>query len=120
MKDKLIEILQPLGFPIKLQGSMSQDEVYPDSFFTFWNNATYDDAFYDNEEHRTIWDFDLNFYSEDPALVNEILISAKRLLKQAGFIVNGKGYDVPSDEVTHTGRGINILYMENQNNKEEN
>jgi hypothetical protein len=62
----------------------------------------------------------LNFYSEDPALVNEILISAKRLLKQAGFIVNGKGYDVPSDEVTHTGRGINILYMENQNNKEEN
>lgn len=119
MKDKLIEALQPLGFPIKLQGSILQDEMYPVSFFTFWNNDTFDDAYYDNEEHRTVWDFDLNFYSEDPALVNEMLVTTKRLLKQAGFIVNGKGYDVPSDEPTHTGRGMNILYIENENKEEK-
>lgn len=114
MKDKLIDALRPFGFPVKLQGSMSADEAYPESFFTFWNNETWDGAFYDNEEHKTIWDFDLNFYSENPELVNKILIDAKEALKKIGFIVSGKGYDVPSDEPTHTGRGINIMYVENK------
>ena len=112
MKELLIETLEPLGYPIFLQGSLSEDEAYPESFFTFWNNGSYDDEFYDNVEHETIWDFDLNFYSNDPALVNTKLIEAKTLLKSQGFIVTGKGYDVGSDEPTHTGRGINVLKIE--------
>lgn len=79
MKNLLIETLEPLGFPIKLQGSLGQDEQYPDSFFTFWNNDSYDEEFYDNKEHETVWDFDLNFYSNNPALVNTKLIEAKEL-----------------------------------------
>lgn len=114
MKDLLIETLDPLGFPILLQGSMGEDEQYPESFFTFWNNSADGDAFYDNEEHRYIWDFDLNFYSSDPALVNTKLIKAKELLKAQGFIATGKGHDVISDEPTHTGRGIRVLKIENK------
>jgi len=113
MKNKLINTLKPLGYPIKLQGSMSKEEEYPDSFFTFWNNDTSDDAFYDNNEHSTVWNFDLNFYSNDPILANDMLIKIKPRLKENGFIVNGSGYDVASDEPTHTGRGINILYIQN-------
>lgn len=109
MKDLLIKTLEPFGYPIFLQGSLNEDDAYPESFFTFWNNDTYDSAFYDNQEHKTIWDFDLNFYSVDPALVNEMLIKAKQKLKEQGFIVDGKGYDVLSDEPTHTGRGIHVL-----------
>ena len=59
-----------------------------------------------------IWDFDVNYYSNDPASVNSTLIEAKRKLKSVGFIPDGSGYDVISDEATHTGRGINILYVE--------
>lgn len=112
MKDLLISTLEPLGFPIRLQGSLGENEQYPESFFTFWNNDTLGDEFYDNDEHSYIWDFDLNFYSSDPALVNTKLIEAKALLKAKGFIVAGKGYDVPSDEPTHTGRGIHVLKIE--------
>lgn len=112
MKDLLISTLEPLGYPILLQGSLGEDEAYPTSFFTFWNNDTSGSEFYDNEEHSYVWDFDLNFYSIDPDLVNAKLIVAKQLLRAQGFIVTGKGYDVPSDEPTHTGRGIHVLKIE--------
>lgn len=112
MKDLLIDTLKEFNYPIFLQGSLSEDEAYPDSFFTFWNNDTDGNEFYDNEEHSYIWDFDLNFYSNNPELVNIELLKAKELLKNKGFIVTGKGHDVASDEPTHTGRGIHVLKIE--------
>lgn len=99
-------------YPVYLQGSVSVDAVYPDNFFTYWNNDTSDEEFYDNVENRTDWDFDLNFYSNNPTLVNSVLVTAKAALKAVGFIVDGSGYDVLSDEPTHTGRGINLIYMQ--------
>ena len=51
------------------------------------------------------------YYQKD-TLVNTKLLEAKKILKQNGFIVHGKGYDVASDEPTHTGRGINVLKIE--------
>ncbi len=109
MKDLLIETLMSFGYPIYQQGTLAETELYPESFFTFLNNDSDDDSFYDNEPHRTIWEFDLMFYSIDPVLVNEMLIRAKEKLKEKGFIVSGEGYDVKSDEPSHTGRGINVL-----------
>jgi hypothetical protein len=114
MVDKLIETIEPLGFPIFKQGSLGEDDPYPASFFTFWNNESDGDAFYDNQEHRVIWDFDLNFYSEDPSLIIPKLLEAKTLLKAAGFIVTGKGHDVYSDEATHTGRGIDVQIIDRE------
>lgn len=113
VKTLLINTLdEAFHLPIYLQGSMSDDDTYPDSFFTFWNNDTDDSAFYNNTETQTIWDFDLNFYSNDPGQVNTILLQAKTLLKGVGFIPDGSGYDVVSDEPTHSGRGINLLFIE--------
>lgn len=113
MKRTLINTISSLGYPVYQQGSFPQNETYPDSFFTFWNNASDGGSFYDNDEHSTVWDFDLNFYSNDPTLVNTKLLEAKALLKSAGFTVHGKGYDVASDEITHIGRGIHVLKFEN-------
>lgn len=112
MKNLLIQTLQSLGYPVFLQGSLEEDAPYPESFFTFWNNYADGEAFYDNDEHFYVWDFDVNFYSSDPALVNSKLLEAKGLLKAQGFIASGKGYDVASDEPTHTGRGMNVLKIE--------
>lgn len=112
MKDLLIETLNVFNYPIYQQGSMAEEEPYPDHFFTFWNNDSYDDGFYDNKKHRTIWNFELNFYSIDPMLVNEIFIKVKELLKEKKFFIDGNGHDVVSDEKTHTGRGINVLALE--------
>jgi len=112
MVDLLIKTLEPLGFPIKKQGSLNKEEPYPNSFFTFWNNDSFDGSYYDNKEHQTVWDFDLNFYSIDPELIEKVLKEAKEKLKEQGFIVSGKGHDVASDEKTHTGRGMNVLIIE--------
>lgn len=112
MKELLISTLATFGYPVFLQGSLAEDEPYPDSFFTFWNNSTSDHAHYNNDAIGYVWDFDVNFYSINPELVNTVLLQAKTALKQQGFIVGGKGYDLASDEPTHTGRGIDVLYLE--------
>ena len=112
MKETLIELLETFGYPVRLQGSLREDEPYPVSFFTFWNGETYDGAHYDNDAISYIWSFDVNFYSSDPSLVNTTLREARDLLKKNGFIISGIGYDVPSDEPTHTGRGMNALIIE--------
>lgn len=115
MEDELIEILGDLGYPVLLQGSLLPNDAYPASFFTFWNDSADGAAFYDDDENAIVWEYSLNFYSNDPEKTNTELIAAKNLLKQNGWSVYGAGYSVPSDEQTHTGRGITIKYRREQN-----
>lgn len=111
MEDKLIEILSTFGYDVLRQGSLAADEKYPDHFFTFWNNDAPDHSHYDNEEHGTDWDFDVNFYSIDPEKTYSVLAEARKKLKLEKWIVSGKGYDVASDEPTHTGRGMRAFFL---------
>ena len=112
MKEELIAKLATFGYPVWLQGSVTKDQKYPESFFTIWNDEVSDGAHYDNYAINYVWDFTVYFYSVNPALVNTVLLQAKNLLKANGWIIGGKGYDVPSDEPTHTGRAIDALYIE--------
>lgn len=114
MEDLLINTLEALGYPVRLQGSLLPDESYPDHFFTFWNDSADGTSYYSNNEGAIVWAYSVNFYSNDPLIVNTKLLEAKQLLKDAGFIVTGAGYDIPSDEPTHTGRGIEALYRQKQ------
>ena len=112
MEDKLIQLLESFGYPVYRQGSISEDESYPETFFTFWNNLSEESTFYDNESHSEVGDFDVNLYSTDPTLIYTKLKEAKQLLKQNNFIIADSGHDVLSDEQTHTGRGMNVLIIE--------
>lgn len=112
MVDNLISTLSTLGYPVKLQGSLLPNEPYPDHFFTFWNDSADGISYYSDEENAIEWRYSLNFYSIDPTLVNTKLLEAKALLKAQGWVVSGAGYSVMSDEPTHTGRGITILYRQ--------
>ena len=112
MKDALITLLSTYAFPVFEQGTLNSDDDYPESFFTFWNPAADCVSFYDNDEHQIEWRFELNFYSSDPELVNIKLLQAKQLLKQNGWIASGAGHDVASDEITHTGRGMPVMYVQ--------
>ena len=111
LEDLLIETLSSLGFPVRLQGSLLPDESYPDHFFTFWNNDSYGNSFYDNDEKSTVYSYQVNFYSINPEWVYTKLREAKAALKNAGFITSGDGYSVASDEKTHDGRGMIVLYL---------
>ena len=112
MKDALITLLNTFKYPVRLQGSLSKDEPYPVSFFTFWNDETTDQTHYDNDAPYFVWNFSIYFYSTSPALVNTILLQVRKLLRDNGWIVPGVGYDVPSDEQTHTGRGLDVMYIQ--------
>ena len=111
MEDKLTELLETFGYPVSRQGSLADDDPYPDDFFTFWNNDSGDSSHYDNDAAGTVYDYDVNFYSNSPDNTYNKLREAITLLKRNGFIISGDGYDVASDEDTHTGRGVNALYL---------
>lgn len=104
MKNELINILEQFNYPVFLQGSLNEDEMYPHSFFTFWNFESPDDNFYDNDNHKAIYGYWVYFYSEDVVLVDTILLDVKKLLKIMGWVVDGNGIDVASDTPSHTGR----------------
>lgn len=113
MEDLLIRVLESAySYPVFLQGSLPPEKSYPTHFFTYWNDAADGSSYFSNEEGAIIWQYSLNFYSTDPNLVNSRLLEAKALLKNAGFIVSGAGYSVMSDEPTHTGRGITVVYRQ--------
>lgn len=114
MVDNLIELLSTFGYPVIRQGSLAPDEVYPDTFFTFWNNDETGHSFYDNEEINSDWIFQVNVYSTDPDKVYSLQADARTLLRSAGYVISQKGYDVASDEITHTGRGMVVMYLKNE------
>lgn len=114
MKGALIELLETLGYPVFLQGTINSEEDYPDSFFTFWNFQTPEAAFYDDNAHRAVWGFWVYFYSIDPLLVETVTENARKLLKQNGWIPQGKPSDIAVDKPTHTGSFFTIYVFEDE------
>ena len=112
MKGLLIETLETLGYPVALQGTMQPDEPYPDDFITVLTVGSNDAAHYDNEAHAAAWEFQVFFYSTDPLKVASVPKEIRQLLKAAGFIPQGRGRDIPSDEPTHTGCAMDFYYLE--------
>lgn len=114
MEDNLIELLETFGYPVIRQGSLAEDAPYPPTFFTFWNNTTYEHRAYDNATEFVIYDFDVNVYADDPATVYDLLKQARTLLKSNGYQIPDRGHDLASDVDTHTGRGINVTYLKKE------
>lgn len=113
MEDELIELLNTLSYPVLRQGSLSPTAKYPDTFITFWNNETIEHSAYDNESISEDVDFDVNVYSNNPTTTYDLLDNIKALLKSNNWVIYDRGHDVASDEVSHTGRGISITYLNN-------
>ena len=83
MEDNLISILSSFGYPVYRQGSMSDDEAYPPTFFTFWNYDSPDHSHYDNSDYGTVWSYNIYVYSDDPELTYSVLANARAALKEA-------------------------------------
>lgn len=113
MKQTLITLLEAVCPNVYLQGTLAENAEYPESFITFWTDYTDDDTFYDNATHSEIWSFSIIFYSSDPLKVQTKPAEIRAALKQAGFIPQGKGHDIPSDRPSHTGWVTEYIYKEN-------
>lgn len=112
MIKKLIETLEQLDHPVYKQGSLNENEVFPDSFFTFWNFQSDESVSFDDKPYYCNWGYWVYFYSCDPVLVENELLKAKDLLIKNGFEIYGKGEDIKSDLVSHTGRFMTVYYKE--------
>lgn len=109
MKKKLIEILEKICPNVYLQGTLNENEAFPESFITFWTETTDDDTFYDDGAKSEIWNFNVIFYSADPTLVETKPAEIRAALKAAGFIPQGKGNDIPSGKPSHTGWAMDFI-----------
>lgn len=112
MEDILIQLLSTLGYPVIRQGSLSSTQAYPNTFLTFWNSSEDGQSFYDNDTESVVHDFDVNVYSSNPDTAYSVLAAARSVLKSHGWIITTRGFDVPSDEPTHIGRGMIVAYLE--------
>lgn len=119
MKEQLITILETFGYPVFLQGSFEPDEAYPDSFFTFWNFDTPEDAFYSNDANAAVWGFWVYFYSIDPAAVEDIPEQARLALKSAGWTLDGRAHDINVERPTHTGAFFTALFYDKYTETED-
>ena len=113
MKQKLIDILEKhCPQHVYLQGTMNPNEEYPADFVTFWTPSTDDAAHYDNAVAAVDWTFYVVYYNSDPTQVNTKPFEIAADLKAAGFVQQGKGSDILSDEPTHTGWAMDFVYTE--------
>ena len=112
MKQKLITALQTFGYPVFLQGTLNPADAYPHTFITFFVDSTDDNAHFDNIVYSVDWAFSVILYSDNPATVNTKPDEIRAALRAAGFIPQGKGNDVMSDEPTHTGWAMDFIYTE--------
>lgn len=114
--DKLIETVAPfVNNKVYRQGSLTENDKYPELFATFFENESGDGNHYDNTETASYnFDFDLNIYGSDVELVYETMEKVITELKKQKFIVYGKGFDIDSDEPNFIGRHIQVYYFERE------
>lgn len=113
MKQKLIDILERFcPNNVYLQGTMNPDAAYPAEFVTFWTPSTADNAHYNNAVVSVDWLFYVVYYSDDPVKVNTKPFEIAAALKAAGFVQQGRGNDILSDEPTHTGWAMDFASTE--------
>lgn len=112
MDENLINLLESFGYPVMRQGSLPEDQAYPDTFFTFWNSEEIEHSAYDNDTSNINYNFDVNIYSTDIDLCISLLEQARTLLKANNWIIGTRGYDLASDEITHVGKGMQVYFLE--------
>ena len=110
----LFNTLQTLGYSVFLQGTYT-GETYPDSFITIITNASDDREHYNDNPTSWTWDFTVIFYSKIPELLDTAPDAIRSALKLAGFIPQGKGFNIYSDDPNFTGWATDYLYLEKTN-----
>lgn len=108
----LISLLESFTFPVFRQGSVT--ESYPDNFFTFWESEEDGNSYYDNTTVDVYYQFSVYFYSTNPANTYSYIEQARSLLKQNGWTIKTRGYDVASGEPSHTGRGLDVIFLNHE------
>lgn len=112
MNNALCEILNSIGYPVYLQGSLTAADEYPAAFFTYWCFEAPEGAHYDNQPHSVAWGYWVYAYANNPDVLDAMADQARDRLRDAGWIANSRPIDVNSDEPTHAGKMFEIHKIE--------
>lgn len=115
MEEILIALLATFKFPVIRQGSLGPAEAYPETFITFWNTDDSEHSAYDNRTASADVSFQISVYSTSPATAYNTLKAARDLLKENGWTPTTRAYDTASDELTHIGRGFQVVFLQTTN-----
>lgn len=115
IKELLIDTLQQtFNFPVYQLGKIEPDDDLPADYFTFRIDGG-DDVNFDNTDAATAWDININYFSINPENVATIPQQARAALKAAGFIPQGRGYDLISDTPNYSGWYSDYYYLQINN-----
>ena len=112
MNTALCEILNSIGYPVYLQGSLTAADRYPTAFFTYWCFEAPEGAHYDNRPHAATWGYWVYAYAEDSGTLDSMTEQARELLRAAGWTIGGRPIDASSDEPSHAGKMFETYKIE--------
>ena len=108
------DALSALNYPVREQGTYSEDEILPDSLITYQLIDDPDLAHYENIPVSKISRFQVNIYSKDPAVKQSADGLLRSVMLPAGFTRSG-GRDLPYDSNTgHYGYASDYKYYETE------
>ena len=112
MNEEIIKLLESLGYPVYMQGSLPED-ANPEAFFTFWNFTAEDASYYDNDSKTYEVGYWVYFYSLDPVLPDTMLLEARKILKEHDYVPDGPGKSVMAHNKDYTGKVMEVYKIIN-------
>lgn len=111
LQEVLIKFETDTKTPFYRQGSLL-DKTLPDTFLTFWNTATPEGSFYDNDTYSAKWTWAIYLYSNDPSKLYTLPDEFIKLAKSEGFETQSKAIDIASGIEGYFGRFLTIYFYE--------
>lgn len=90
----IYDTLQPLGYPVKEQGTYPKDAVLPETFITYLIVDSPNETHYDNKPESTTYRVQLCLYSKKPSIKQNADELFKSVMLPGGFLRVG-GRDLP-------------------------
>lgn len=110
MPEKLITLLEELGYPCYLQSSLTEDVVLPESYFTFWCTGTQGISYYNNKPNGFRFSYEIHFYSKSPETTVDIRWKLRPKLASNGFTTEGIGFNAYSGDPDYTALTLRATY----------
>ena len=108
------DTLEPLGYPLSLQGSYADNAIFPETFITYQLIDSQNNSHADNLPTSTTHRIQLSLYSKKPVIQQGADTTLKSVMLPSGFVRAG-GRDLPFNQDTgHYGYTCDYRYFETE------
>lgn len=112
MFDKLAAVFEELEYPYYRLDAYNDVDNIDNEFFTYWNQDSESQAFYENAGHKIVHRYTVQFLTTNPRSLYTALQQFIAAARAAGFIVSGLGVDARCSSPNHFAREVNVTYVQ--------